>query len=57
MKNNKEVRFGKLRAIRFDRIQDNAILQYAKDNKITISVAIRELVDRGFIHVEMDKAG
>jgi hypothetical protein len=57
MKNNKARIFGKLRTIRFDEVQDKAILQYAKDNNITVSVAIRELVDRGFIFCAMDAAG
>jgi hypothetical protein len=57
MKNNKARTFGKLRTIRFDEVQDKAILQYAKDINITISVAIRELVDRGFIFIAMDAAG
>jgi hypothetical protein len=57
MKNNKARTFGKLRAIRFDEVQDKDILKYAKDNNITISVAIRELVSWGFVHVAMDAAG
>lgn len=57
MKNHRKGKFGKLRTIRFDEEQDKYILQYAKDNNITISVAIRELVSWGFIHVAIDEAG
>ena len=57
MKNNKARTFGKLKAVRFDDLQYNAILQYMKDNKVSFSIAVRDLIGMGILYYLTEKAG
>jgi hypothetical protein len=50
MKNNRTGHFGKMRGIRFTELQYNAILQYMKDNKVSFSIAVRDLIDMGILY-------
>jgi hypothetical protein len=50
MKNNKAILFGKCKTIRFSELQYNAILQYMKDNKVSFSIAVRDLIDMGILY-------
>lgn len=57
MKNNRTGQFGKLKTMRFTELQYNAILQYMKDNKVSFSIAVRDLLDMGFLYYLTEKAG
>jgi hypothetical protein len=57
MKNNKARVFGKLKGVRFNDVQYNAILQYMKDNKVSFSIAVRDLIDMGILYYLTEAAG
>ena len=57
MKNHRTGQFGKLKGVRFNEVQYNAILQYMKDNKVSFSIAVRDLIDMGILYYLTEAAG
>jgi hypothetical protein len=53
----KTTKFGRLKGIRFTELQYNAILQYMKDNKVSFSIAVRDLIDMGILYYLTEAAG